>query len=367
MGYTWARALGWRLRRQLLDPVSVGTVADVVERLGAVPAWPDASAELAIGARRTDGRSGDVAHALAAGKLINIFAFRGATHLMTPAHAGDYLAVRASSRMWELPSWQSFYGLTPDDWPPFREFVRHALAERPLTRAELIAALDGSGRYRHLSTILSDGNDTLLKPLTWQGDMALGPVRGREATYLRLADVPDWKGVPVLDDAGPRVVASYLRTYGPATADRVHAWFGEGLGAKRRDITRWLDQLDGQLEQISIEGDRVLAFRNDLEDLRTTTASDAVRFLPGRDPWVMASGTSDVRIVPANHRGVVGRTANLVMWRARVAGTWTIRGQRLEVAWFTEAGRVPRTALDGEVTVLAKFLDRPLNLITRIV
>src|SRR4249919_1315855 len=105
----WARALSWRLGRQLLDPVGTGSVADVVERLGPVPAWPDATAELAIGARRTGGRSGDAACALAVGNLVKVFAFRGATALTTPQDAGAYLAVRASSRMWELPSWESYY------------------------------------------------------------------------------------------------------------------------------------------------------------------------------------------------------------------------------------------------------------------
>ncbi|MEJ7744236.1 MAG: crosslink repair DNA glycosylase YcaQ family protein [Nocardioidaceae bacterium] len=212
-----------------------------------MPAWPDAAAELAIGARRTDGKSGDATRALAAGKVVKVFAFRGATHLMTPRDAGAYLALRASSRMWELPSWESFYGLAPSDWPRFREYVRRALADGPLTRSELAAALGRSSRYRHLRTIVAEGNDTLLKPLTWQGDMGLGPVRDGETTFLRLDDVPGWAGIPDIDEAGPTVVAAYFRTYGPATPDRVHDWFGKGLGAKRQAITRWLDQLDEQL------------------------------------------------------------------------------------------------------------------------
>ena len=138
---TWAGALSWRLRRHLLDPVGTGSVADVVGRLGAVPAWPEAAAELAIGVRRTEGHVGDAARALAAGTLVKVYAFRGATHLMTPQDAGAYLAVRASSRMWELPSWESYYGMGPSDWPRFREYVRGALDEGPLTHAELVAAL----------------------------------------------------------------------------------------------------------------------------------------------------------------------------------------------------------------------------------
>jgi hypothetical protein len=170
--------------------------------------------------------------------------------------------------MWELPSWEGFYGLAPSDWP---------------------------------------GNDTLVKPLTWQGDMGLGPVWDGEATFLALDGIPGWAGIPDVDQAGPTVVAAYLRTYGPTTGDRVCDWFGKGLGAKRRAVTRWLDQLAEDCEPVTIEGDRVLVHREDVDDLRTTPASNAVRLLPGRDSWVMAPGTSDTRVVPPTRREAVSR------------------------------------------------------------
>lgn len=361
MAVTWAGALSWRLGRHLLDPVGTGSVADVVGRLGPVPAWPDLAAELAIGARRADGRLGDAARALAAGEVVKVFAFRGATHLVTPEQAGAYLTVRASSRMWELPSWQSYYDLAPSDWPALLDYVRRALDAGPLTHSELVAALGRSSRYRHLRPILEGGNDTLLKPLTWQGVMGLGPVRDGEATFLSLDGVPGWSGVPELEEAGPTVVAAYFAVHGPATPDRVHDWFGKGLGAKRRDVDRWLSQLADRLETVTIDGDQALVLREDLEDLTATRPSSSVRLLPGRDPWVMAPGTTDTRIVPPARREVVSRSANLVLSRGVVAGTWTARGDRLTITWFDESGRVPRTALDEEATVLARLLDRPLD------
>ena len=45
--------------------------------------------------------------------------------------------VRASGRQWELPSWQEYYGFAPGDWPAFREAVREALVDGPLTPEEL--------------------------------------------------------------------------------------------------------------------------------------------------------------------------------------------------------------------------------------
>jgi hypothetical protein len=359
---TWAKALGWRLGRQLLDRTTSVSVVDVVGRLGAVPAWPDPTAELAVGARRAAGRSGDLARAFESGELVKAFVFRGATHYLAPRDAGDYLALRASSKMWELPSWVSYYGLAPEDWPRFREYVRNALAEGPLTRTELAAALGRSSRYRHLRGHVLDGNDTLLKPLTWQGDMGLGPTRDGEVTFLRLDAVPGWGGIPDPGEAGPRVVQAYFRTFGPATPEQVGEWLGPGLGVKRKVIAGWLDGLSDRLATVAIEGERALALREDLDELEASRASTAVRLLPGRDPWVMGPGTDDPHVVPQARREPVSRSANLVVARGVVAGTWTIRDERLSVTWFGESGRVPRAALAEECARLSSFFDRPLDL-----
>jgi len=173
-----SKALAWRLGRQLLDPVGSVSVEGVVRRLGAVAAQSETASELAIGLRRQEPRHGDLARALADGRVIKTFAFRGATHFMTPEDGGVYLALRAASRMWELPSWQTYYDLKPADWPAFREAVRDDLAAGPLTRDELEAALRARPRYRGLELTY-----TLLKALAWQGDLAFGPSRDGHATF----------------------------------------------------------------------------------------------------------------------------------------------------------------------------------------
>jgi hypothetical protein len=57
----------------------------------------------------------------------------------------------------------------------------------------------------------------------------------------------------------------------------------------------------------------------------------------------------------------VSRSANLVIYRGVVAGIWTVRAERLNIAWFTEFGRVPQTAVRREAAAVATFLDRPLE------
>src|SRR4051794_40969251 len=106
MSMSWSQALGWRMTRHFLEPVGTEPVAGVVKRLGAVSAKDEGLAELAIRARQTRSQSGQVASALAAGRIIMSYAFRGGTHYLSPEDAGAYLALRASGRQWELPSWQ---------------------------------------------------------------------------------------------------------------------------------------------------------------------------------------------------------------------------------------------------------------------
>ncbi len=357
----WSQALAWRMRQQLLNPIGTESVAGVVRRLGAVPAQLDAAAELAVQTRRERSRPDEVSRALAEGRIIKTFAFRGATHLMTPEDGGAYLALRSASRMWELPSWQSFYGLTPSDWPHFREAVREALAHGPMTRDELGAKVTARPKFRHLGFAFADGAGTLLKPLAWQGDVCFGPLRDGHATFQRLDRNPRWAGLPDLDEAGMRAVEAYFRAYGPATPDHVHYWLGEGLGAGRKRIQSWMAAFGDRLAPVDIDGESAYVRRADLEELTTTPPTTVVRLLPGYDQWVLGPGTNDAHVVPPARRALVSRKANIVIVGGVVSGTWSLAGNKVVVGWFAEAGPPAHDALAEEIARLATILDHPLR------
>lgn len=112
---SWSRALAWRPLWQLLEPVGAESIAGVVRRLGAVAAQREAAAEFVVRFRRERSRSGEVARALAVGRIIKTFAFAGPLTWVTPEDGDASVALRTASRMWELASRQSFYGSTPSD------------------------------------------------------------------------------------------------------------------------------------------------------------------------------------------------------------------------------------------------------------
>jgi hypothetical protein len=353
------------MRRHFLDPVGDQPVAAVVRRLCGVQSQVASYAELCVRVRRKTSKAGEVARALSEGRVIKTWAMRGTLHLLTPEDAGVFLSLIAAGRSWERPSWQRYFGVTPKQLDALREVVREALGSRALTRGELIEAVIARRGYGHLGDALRSGWGTLLKPYAWQGDLCFGPSQGARVTFTTpKAASSRWAGVPEPDEAAPVAIASYLRAYGPANADSFGHWIGSGRIGKRR-VQAWFHDLGPRLAEVEAGGERAYVLAEDLDDLMSTKPTRAVRLLPGFDQFVMGPGTGDGHVVPAPRRTAVskqsGWIAPVVLAGGVVRGTWGIAGDRVQVAWFKEAGAVQRTALRAEVKRLSTILGRDLD------
>ncbi|MBO1767354.1 crosslink repair DNA glycosylase YcaQ family protein [Allobranchiibius sp. GilTou73] len=333
MASSWAAALGWRLRRHHLIADPAGSVEDVVGRLVAVPAWLG-DASTAIRLRVGDSEKGDVDAAIAAGRVVCVYAFRGATHLMTPDNAAVHMSVRGAGRQWELASWRTFYGLEPGDWPRLRAAVREALSDGPLSQHELAQAVAKDPAHRHLRQAFEDRSHTFLKPFCWQGDLCFAPSRDGAATFRSFDSIPTWRGLGDLDDAGPSAIRAYLAAYGPATRDHIDHWLAQGLSAGRRRLARWIEDMADELTELVIDGDAALCLTEHAADIVSATPTRDVVLLPGYDQWVMGAGTSDTHVVPPKHRVLATRGANTVLIGGRFSGTWERAGDTVRVRWL---------------------------------
>ena len=88
--------------------------------------------------------------------------------------------------------------------------------------------------------------------------------------------------------------------------------------------------------------------------------SEAVRFLPGHDQWVIGPGTKDIHVTPSSRRDLITRKANPVIFGGVVCGTWAIKGDELSVTWLDESQRPP-ARIEQEAARLAGILGRDLH------
>ncbi len=368
---SWAQALAWRMRRQMLDPAAVLPADEVVRRLGGVQAQVASTAELGVRVRQASSRPGEVGDALTDGRLIKTWAMRGTLHLLAPDEGPGLLSLLASGRTWELPSWQRYFGMAPRHWDLLRPAVREALDGSVLTREELIAAITRVPGLDHVADELRSGWGTLLKPLAWQGDLCFGPSRGNRVTFTRPETAsPGWTGIPEPDAAAPAAIARYLEAYGPSSAEGFANWLSRGRVPKRR-VRAWFGALGDRVTEIALDGEQSWVLSADVDDLAATVPTTTVRLVPGFDAWVLGPGTDDPRIVAPERRPAVSRQsgwiAPLVIAGGSVSGTWDRTKDRVDLDWFSEAGRPPHARLAAEVERLSSIVGRRLELAVRLV
>ena len=362
---SWPQALAWRMERHLLEPIGTRSVVDVVRRLCGVQAQVASSAELAIRVRRQSSRPGEVAAALAGGRIVKTWAMRGALHLLTPEEGGAFLSLFADARPWERPVWSRVFGVTPQGIERLRVAVREELGGNVLTREELVAAVVKRRGFAKLGEALGSGWGTLLKPLAWQGDLVFGPSRGSRVTFmLPEAASSRWAGLPETEDAARLVIRAYLAAYAPTTAEAFGAWLSGGWFGKRK-LRSWFDALGDELAEVDVDGERAFVLAADLDGLRSAEPTTAVRMLGGFDQWVLGPGTGDGHVTPTRRRPEVSKQSGwispVIVAGGVVSGTWERDGREVRIGWFKEAGRLPRHALKAEVGRLSTILDRDLR------
>ncbi len=256
--------------------------------------------------------------------------------------------------------------MSPTQIDQLRRIVREELAGTILTREELVAAVVARPGLGHVGDALRSGWGMLFKPLAWQGDLCFGPSRGNRVTFMLPEDASSrWAGVPDPDDAAAAAILAYVGTYGPTTIDAFGDWLAGGWFGKRR-LRTWFDMVSVRLAEVEVDGQRAFVLADDLDELASARSSPAVRLLPGFDQYVLGPGTKDGRVVPAARRAAVSKQSGwispVLVADGVVCGTWELDGDLIRVAWFPEAGEVPRAGLDAEVARLGSIVDLDLDL-----
>jgi hypothetical protein len=346
----------FRLARQRLDRrAPAGSLLEVARDLCGVHAQLASSAELALWARIDGLERDEIRSALEDDRtLVKTWAMRGTLHLLTPHDLALIVAVLGPQ--WDNPggAWLRGHGVPEEHFRDIVRLVPKALDAKPRTREELAARLAKGGGPELRERLLS-GWGALLKPSAHRGELAFGPNRGRNVTFVR----PDrWLGNlerPDGAEAEREIARRFLRTYGPASADDFARWIGM-RGARPKRI---LAALGDEAAEVEVEGRPAYALATDVDALRAAGRPKGARLLPAFDPFVVATRPRS-HLVARSHEAKIYRAQGwispVVLVDGAAAGTWKHERGRIELDLHEPIAKTAQRAIDEESERLRAFV-----------
>ncbi|KRE30486.1 winged helix DNA-binding domain-containing protein [Agromyces sp. Soil535] len=225
----------WRLHSQLLAAPADGA-EQVVQSLAAVQAENPSQSAWAVATRTTSPRQGDLADAIASGRVLRTHVLRPTWHYV---HADDahWLLELTAPRV--LPTVDQQLRPLADRMTALTDAVETILGEASdRTRADLATALADRGFELTGQQLM-----LLLAHLELHGLVCSGVPRDGEHTYALFADrVPAPRRLD-RDDALTELARRYFTSHGPATERDLAYWATLTVTGVRRGIAGAADRL----------------------------------------------------------------------------------------------------------------------------
>lgn len=226
----------WRLRSQLLA-APAATADDVVRTLTAVQAENASQSAWAVAIRTASPRQGDLADALAEGRVLRIHVLRSTWHYV---HADDALWLQELTAPRVMPIFEQQLQPIASRLGALGDAIEAMLAESPdRTRGDIADELAERGEQLTGQQLM-----LLLGRLEVQSLVCSGAPRDGEHTYARFADrVPSPRRLE-RDEALAELALRYFSSHGPATDRDLAYWATLTVTDVRRGIAAARDRLD---------------------------------------------------------------------------------------------------------------------------
>ncbi|MDQ3661413.1 MAG: winged helix DNA-binding domain-containing protein [Actinomycetota bacterium] len=355
------RALWWRA--QLLEPRhTLNDPAGIVRSVGAIQSQEPPAAALALRAR---GGGFDAAEAervrVEDRSVVRTWCQRGTIHLVATEDINWILEVLRETLIAARASRWRNLELDETTYEEARRSLRKALADGPLTRAEIGERWQASGIH-----VAGQRLPHLISRAAIDGEICDGPDHGRDRTWVRLEDWVEPRSGPQGQQALAELARRHLVGHGPAEPRDLAVW----SGLKVSDARAGWAQIADELEELETPwGLRwTLARKERKRQLEPGANSGVVRLLGAFDAYLLGYKDREPAVPPPHTKAVSG-SANLRVAAAAavdgvVVGTWRMdkRAGALEirVAPFEE---LDTSVFADEVEDIGRFLGRPARLV----
>ena len=353
------RLIDIRLRNQRLTRTDLRDPAAVVEWLGAVQAQDYAGAQWGVSLRMRGLTRAAFDRAFDAGRILRTHVLRPTWHFVPPADI-RWMQTVSAPRVLAI-SRSYFKGLELDARTIARAqktFERALEGGNALTRAELAAALQRAG-------ITASGQRLAAIVMHAELDQVLcsGPRRGRQFTYMLIAERAPQAVVMERDAAMAELARRYFRSHGPATLRDFVWWSGLTVAEARAAIaairSSLVTETAGELTLFMVPSRAA-----------TPPADGSLHLLPNYDEYLIAykdRAAAQMPVTADAPRGV-DVFAHALVADGRFAGTWrrAVKASRVEISVtpLRPLGRAHAKVLKQAVARHGEFVGLPPSLTT---
>jgi Winged helix DNA-binding domain len=216
--------LATRLANQRIASQDAADPVSVVAGLGAVQAQEYAQSLWALGLRIGGATAATIEESIAAGAILRTWPMRGTIHLVPAPDAGWMTSLLAGRKLRQMTSVYEKIGLTSSVLSRAGDIVAAALAGgNRMQRKDLYALLTHHGIDCSASPHGSRGGH-ILGCLAMLGQVCLGPLDGRQPTFVLLAEWAPEPQAPA--DPAAELAKRYFTSHGPATEKDFGWWTG---------------------------------------------------------------------------------------------------------------------------------------------
>jgi hypothetical protein len=305
----------YRLFNQEISVHHFSKPAELVGWMGALQAQDFLGAKWSIALRLPAAKDADIEAAIQNKTIVRSWGLRGTLHFMASQDIGWMLKLVAPRIVLLLDGQYRKRELDKSILLKSQKLLVGALRDSPpLTRSELKVVLEKG----HIRTENMRINFILLKAAL-DGIICLGPRKGKEFTYVLLADWVPSQEKKTREESLAMLAKMYFRSHGPATIADLSWW--SGLTIKDSKVA--LESMSPGLKQLSIQG---RAYYMDYTVSIPKKNSRSIYLLPGFDEYLL--GYSDRRAVmqDAHKKKIMGSGNGIfkatIVINGAIAGSW---------------------------------------------
>lgn len=330
--------------------------------MGAVQAQDYGQSLWAIASRMRVPDLGAVVRSIEDRRIVRTWPMRGTVHWVPTQDAAWMVALSAERTLRAAARRRQDLELTDEILISAERLLTNALSEEgDLSRPEVMALWEAHGVRVH-----SGRGYHLLWALAHRGQIVIGPMRGKQQTFVLLDDFSPPASRTTPRDGAAELASRYLTSHGPATAQDLAWWMGVTLTVARQAIAE--AETAGRV--VSVPGERPELWTGAAPPVGTEGALP-IRLLAGFDEYCLGYTTRDDVLRPEDFTRVVpgknGVFLGTIVREGAIVGTWrrTLRAKTVDLELETFPGVVglPGT-LEDELDRYSQAVALPLGRVT---